>query len=312
MEIGKAIPVILDTDIGGDIDDTWALGMLLNSPELDPKMILTCTADTVYRSRLVCRFLDCVGRAEIPVGVGIRKQSDGPRERQKGWIEEYQLSDYPGTVFENGVGEAIRMIEELDEVTIIAIGPLTNIAAICQSRPDLMPKCRLVAMLGSIEYAHRRAPGAIAEFNVCKDISAAQTVFAANWKNITITPLDTCGDIVLDGENYRRVLSSGETIPQCIIDNYRVWLGSNKETAEHTSSVLFDTVAVYLAFADDLLVMKPMQLIIDDAGYTRQSEHGRPVDVAIDWKSEESFNELLVTRLLNGPSGKCGSFARER
>ena len=40
------LPVILDTDIGGDIDDTWALAMLLRSPELDLRVGTTCTGDT--------------------------------------------------------------------------------------------------------------------------------------------------------------------------------------------------------------------------------------------------------------------------
>ena len=46
------IPVILDTDIGNDIDDTWALGMLLNSPEFDLKLLLTSTGDARYRAKV--------------------------------------------------------------------------------------------------------------------------------------------------------------------------------------------------------------------------------------------------------------------
>ena len=50
--MNRRIPVILDTDIGNDIDDTWALGQLLNSPELDLKLVLTSTGDTEYRARV--------------------------------------------------------------------------------------------------------------------------------------------------------------------------------------------------------------------------------------------------------------------
>ena len=45
----KAIPLILDTDIGSDIDDTWALAMILKSPEIDLKMVTTNEYDTVYK-----------------------------------------------------------------------------------------------------------------------------------------------------------------------------------------------------------------------------------------------------------------------
>ena len=53
----KKIPVILDTDIGTDIDDTWALAMLLNCQELAPKLVVTVAGDTVYRTHLSAKFL---------------------------------------------------------------------------------------------------------------------------------------------------------------------------------------------------------------------------------------------------------------
>ncbi|ACK41425.1 MULTISPECIES: nucleoside hydrolase [Dictyoglomus] len=59
------IPVILDTDIGTDMDDTWALAMLLNSPELDPKLITTVNGDTLYRAKLVAKLLKIAGK-KIP------------------------------------------------------------------------------------------------------------------------------------------------------------------------------------------------------------------------------------------------------
>ncbi|MFH1265900.1 MAG: twin-arginine translocation signal domain-containing protein, partial [Planctomycetota bacterium] len=48
---GGKIPVILDTDIGGDIDDTWALVMLLKSPEFDVKLVTSDSGNDVYRAR---------------------------------------------------------------------------------------------------------------------------------------------------------------------------------------------------------------------------------------------------------------------
>lgn len=65
------IPVILDTDIGTDIDDTWALAMLLNCPELEPRLINTVSGDTPYRAHLTAKFLQAAGRTDIPIGIGI-------------------------------------------------------------------------------------------------------------------------------------------------------------------------------------------------------------------------------------------------
>lgn len=67
----KRIPVILDTDIGGDIDDTWALAMLLNSPELDLKLVVTDTGNTTYRAKVAAKLLEVAGRTDVPIGIGL-------------------------------------------------------------------------------------------------------------------------------------------------------------------------------------------------------------------------------------------------
>src|SRR5471032_1375554 len=70
---GKAaarIPVIVVTDLGTDIDDTWALALALRSPELDVKLVVTDPADTVYRASVAAKFLEDSGRGDIPIGIG--------------------------------------------------------------------------------------------------------------------------------------------------------------------------------------------------------------------------------------------------
>ena len=62
----KQIPVLLDTDIGTDIDDSWSLDMLLNCPELDLKLVTCSTGDVVYRAKLAARFLELTQIAPIP------------------------------------------------------------------------------------------------------------------------------------------------------------------------------------------------------------------------------------------------------
>ena len=72
-EAGKStpIPVIFDTDIGDDIDDTWALGLLLRSPELDVKLAVGDNGKPEYRAKLLAKFLERAGRSDVPVGVGL-------------------------------------------------------------------------------------------------------------------------------------------------------------------------------------------------------------------------------------------------
>ena len=66
-------PVILDTDIGFDVDDVWALAFLLRCPELDIKLITTDTGDTHYSAKIVAKLLQIAGRTDIPIGIGIAR-----------------------------------------------------------------------------------------------------------------------------------------------------------------------------------------------------------------------------------------------
>mgnify|MGYP000933625237 CR=1 FL=1 len=98
----KPIPVILDTDIGTDIDDTWALAMLLNCPELDPRLITTVSGDTTYRAHLAAKFLQVAGRADIPIGIGIG-HPEGSLNFQQPWLDGFDLDSYPGTIYQDGI-----------------------------------------------------------------------------------------------------------------------------------------------------------------------------------------------------------------
>src|SRR6186713_1029556 len=93
-KVGK-IPVIFDTDIGDDIDDTWALGFLLRCPELDVKLVVGDNGKAEYRAKLLAKFLEVAGRSDIPIGIGLEvPQKDSERQRQ--WIKDYDLKKYPG------------------------------------------------------------------------------------------------------------------------------------------------------------------------------------------------------------------------
>ena len=111
---GRPTPVILDTDIGIDIDDTWALAFLLVSPELDLKLVVTDSHDTAGKARLAAKFLQCVGRSDVPVGIGI-KQDDviGPLAE---WVKDYSLGNYAGTIHEDGIQAMIDVINKKTEL----------------------------------------------------------------------------------------------------------------------------------------------------------------------------------------------------
>ncbi len=303
--IMKRIPVILDTDIGDDIDDTWALALLLKSPELDLKLVAADTADTTYRAKLIARLLEVAGRSDVPVGIGIPNVGRPTHKRQSAWVEEYDLAGYPGRVHGDAVEAIIETAMSSEEpMTLICIGPVPNIAEALRREPRLATRCRFVGMHGSFHWhigtnvRLSMEPGERPEWNVLCDVASAQTVFSAPWRQATITPLDTCARVVLDGERYRRLRESSDPLMRAVIENYRIWSGESAEFAQHTS-VLFDCVAVHLAHTTRWLKMQSMRVAVDDEGYTREAAAGQPFEVALEWQDYEAFADDLVARLLS-------------
>jgi inosine-uridine nucleoside N-ribohydrolase len=304
------LPVILDTDICDDIDDTWAIATLLQSPELDCTLITTAVGNTEAKAKVVAKFLHRVGRTDIPVGIGV-KQRDGSH-RQIAWAEDYDLSSYPGKVHRDGVQALIdTVMNSPARITLIAIGPLPNIGEALKREPRIAEKADFIGMHGSV-YRGYGSEKPDAEYNVKQDVGAAKRVFTAPWP-MTITPLDTCGLVVLDGDKYQRVLEADNAITRNLVENYRVWYRDGlrdqkgldqasldrlvNDKIDHSSTTLFDTVAVYLAVNRSLVEMKRLPIRISDDGFTRVEEAAKPVDCAVHWKDLDGYESWLVERL---------------
>jgi inosine-uridine nucleoside N-ribohydrolase len=300
---GSKIPVILDTDIGSDIDDTWALAVLLKSPELDVKLVVSDTGNTTYRAKLAAKMLEAAGRTDVPVGVGIRQSDRLGRQRE--WVEDYDFSSYAGTVYGDGVKALIDTIMNAPQpMTLICIGPVPNIAAALEREPKIADHARFVGMHGCFRKSpvgyDGKSGGVVAEYNVYADPKALQRVFAAPW-SITVTPLDTCGFARLKGEKYQAMRTCRDPVVQALMENYKVWLQSRgggwREQLESQSTILFDTVAIYLAFSEELLVMKRLGVRVTDDGYTVVDNDAREVNCAMEWRNLLAFEKFLVERL---------------
>ena len=142
--------VILDTDIGDDIDDAFALALVLQSPELRLLGIETAFGDTELRARLVDRYLKAVGRGDIPVLAGIGTKggqfTQAPYARQ--WTSTGSARRH---------GDAVPFL--LDQIrahpaqiTLIAIGPLFNIQAAIKRDPATFRRLKRVVIMGGSVY----------------------------------------------------------------------------------------------------------------------------------------------------------------
>lgn len=299
--VAKRVPVILSTDIGDDIDDTWALGFLLKSPELDLKLAIGDHSHPEYRAKLLAKFLQRAGRTDVPVGLGVDIPKSGGKLHQAEWVKDYDLAAYPGKIHRDGVQAMIDLIMQSPEpVTIISVGPTPNTAAALAREPRIAGRARFVGMYGSVRVGYRPGSPPSAESNVKSDPKSCQQAFAAPWE-MTITPLDTCGLVYLRGEKYRKICDSKDPVAIAIIENYRIRMASARgpadTTADTRSTTLFDTVAVYLAFAQSLCNLETLGIRVTNDGFTLIDPTAKKMSVATSWKDLGAFEDLLVTRL---------------
>ena len=288
------IPVIFDTDIGDDIDDTWALAMLLRHPHFDLKLVTTTHGSAEYRAKLICKLLAVAGRTDVAVGLGAGGRKGG--DKQLEWVRDYKLTDYAGKVHEDGVQALIDLVMKSDQpVMIIGVGPTETLAEALKREPGLAPKAIFVGMQGSVYKGYGDKSKPEPEWNVKCDIKASKAVFAAHWKEMRITPLDTCGMIHLKGPNFAKLVASQDKLAQAVLENYRIWAKKAKVSDLNSSSTLFDTVAVYLADPgkDPLFETEELSISVDDKGSTVIDPAGRKMKVATKWKSLDAYHDLL-------------------
>ncbi len=145
----QAVPqlVILDTDIGDDIDDAFALALVLQSPELKLLGVTTAFGDTALRARLVDRYLTAVGRGDVPIAAGVTTPAKNV------FTQRVYAERGPQMQFADGVDFLLGQIRaHPGEITLIAIGPLTNVQAAIARDPETFKQLkRVVLMGGSIE-----------------------------------------------------------------------------------------------------------------------------------------------------------------
>lgn len=299
------IPVVLDTDLGTDIDDTWALLQLLRSPELDLKLVLTDTGDTTYRAKLAAKFLQVAGRTDVAVGIGLPGTLSPEHRTQEPWLRDYALEKYPGKVHRDGIGALIDVVMTSPEpVTIIAIGGVPGIAAALKREPRLAARARFVGMHGSFDVGYGGSRDIAAEANVLSDPGALREVLSAPWRDKLLTPLDTCGLSDLRGADYHRIwCATGDPAVRALIENYVIfaprvpWMHCDFFATRSTT--LFDSVAVYLALDETWVEIETVRFRITDDGFTRRDPAG-PLEarVALRWKNRAAYESDLARRIL--------------
>jgi inosine-uridine nucleoside N-ribohydrolase len=274
------IAVLVDMDIGDDIDDAFALGLLLQSPELQVLGIDTAWGDTALRSRLLQRFLAATSHVGIPIAIGAPTASSTPFTQARYAEQTASTTVYPAAV--DVMLEQIR--RHPGEITLVALGPLTNLGAAIAKDPATFGKLkRIVMMGGSVEQGYGRsrydAPRPPdAEYNIVSDRDAARQVFASGVP-ITMMPLDSTR--IRFGEIERQVLfSRGSPLTDQLGLLYLQWSAAYTQWASQTPT-LFDVVPVAWLVDPTLCPTRPMHIGVDEDGHTRAGSGAPNADVCL-------------------------------
>ena len=287
---GKSSPekVIIDTDIGDDIDDAFAVALALRSPELEILGISTTFGDTETRAKLVDRMLGEAGRADIPVAVGVHteaKTTFGQRPYAEGG--HFARSSHPQSV--DFILDQIR--KNPSQITLVAIGPLVNVGAMIDRDPETFHKLKRVVMMGgSIDrgYGDPYSPPtpAEAEWNIKNDIGSAQKLFASGVP-IYQMPLDST-QLKLDEVRRASLFRQGTPLTDALVILYHQW---GQETP-----TLFDPMTI--AFIDDpkLCPVQPMHIDVDATGMTLRGTGAPNAKVCLR-SDPQAFLNFYLSRL---------------
>jgi inosine-uridine nucleoside N-ribohydrolase len=284
--------VVLDTDIGDDIDDAFALALALRSPELKILGITTAYGDTELRARLVDRYLAAVGRTDIPVAAGVATPHTNVFSQAAYANREADHAHADGVEF---LLSQIRRYP--GEITLIGIGPLTNVEAAIKRDPETFRKLkRVVIMGGSVRRGYDTKDGVShqpdAEWNIKCDPAGAQALLASGVP-VFMMPLDST-QIHLEAAEREAIFAFGSPLTDQLTLLYHQWMAGSD--GHWSTPTLFDPVAVTYAFRPELCPAKPMRIEVDEQGFTRPKE-GEPNASVCLQSDEKGFLELLRDRL---------------
>jgi inosine-uridine nucleoside N-ribohydrolase len=288
--------LIIDTDIGSDVDDAFAVALALSSPEFQVLGFTTSSGDTEARARILDRMLREANRQDIPVAAGPKtKATDDlcPIGRQSRYGERTGPSTSPRLSAVDFTLEQIR--KSPGEISLVAVGPLTNVAALIDKDVGTFRKVKRVLIMGgwlaaldtgSVHSVKTLEPGP--EYNIACDITAAQKLFASGVK-ISVMPLDATMRLHLDEVKRATLLTEGTPLTDALGTLYLMWGAS--------TPVLHDALPLAYMLKGAICPARPVHISVDDKGMTRVV-NGTPNAEACLRSDPAAFFDLYMARVM--------------
>src|SRR3989337_3566990 len=295
MKANRNLPkIIIDTDAGHD--DVLAMMLVMKSRLCDVQIITTVAGNSNMKNatRNTAYTLDLLGRSEIPIYSGQEK----PMYRKlitavvhgKSGLDGADTSKTKYKLTSNADDKIIEVVHRYPhQVTILTLGPLSNIARAFVKDPKLPLIIDKVVMMGGAI----NVPGnknRVAEFNMFVDPEAADIVFKADVKK-TLVPLDPCNDIVLTESNFNSIKGSSLYIP--VKKMMKQFIKGIEKHEGVKGALVYDAIAAYYLINPAVFHCKPMDIVIETNG-----EHTFGMTVAEKRKIEmRNYNVLVATHV---------------
>ncbi len=283
-------PILLDTDLGSDIDDAFALGLILQSPELEVRGVTTCCSGAADRAWMVCRFLTAVEQGQTPVAYG---RGDQPGRKIEGQI---QYRRHPAVIFnrtsrpvkESAVEFLYQQLKaDKGKVTIVTLGPLTNIAQLLEQHPDCKPWIKQIVISGGVPlFAEDKGP----DLNLRLDPQAAQAVFTSGVPVIYI-PAKWATDLNLQKS------AQDELFQACTPLTFQIQ--ALHQLGGRATPLLADPLVAGILCKNGFLQVKKASLQVQENGQLQETP-GKSSGQLMTALDEEKFLAWSLRRLASG------------
>ena len=226
--------MILDTDMASDVDDALCLALALRSPELELVAITCVGRESRLRARVTAKLLELAHAAAIPVYAGCRvplqmgESFNWFGHEGEGVIEP---TEEPRIEPEHAVDALRRLLTRDDNLHVVAIGPLTNLAAALILEPELAARIASLTVMGGhlrkVEYGgHTFAPGV--DYNLCSDPHATYVVLRAGIPTRLVTA-DVTLRTWITAEDLDLIEAVGTPFHRTLADAVRIWTPVQKQ-----------------------------------------------------------------------------------
>jgi inosine-uridine nucleoside N-ribohydrolase len=292
--------VWIDTDIGSDVDDALALAYALRHPDLDVVGVSTVFGDVALRTRIARRLLAEAGSPDVPVVTGLGAPLTRGRDGRMFGHEGLGMFEDPPPIMltqvdddaDARIGELAAAIGGANADALVAIGPLSNVAALIDAGCELPPltimggKTRDVLLPGMIPQ--------VPEWNwYCDPVAVARVVEGATVPP-RLVPAEVTFKTKLHAEDLER-LAAGDALARMLATLCDRWLEALRDRlgSKHPRIALHDPLAAATLVAPWLCAFEERTVRTGDRGETEDDPNGARIDVARDVDNDALREHLL-------------------